>query len=568
MFAFVKKLFRRSEVRPVTKTQAAQPTAPPANPFTQRAATGPVPAVSSAVPKVVTKAEISGVRPNNRMPGAPDTSFGTPTKKSFPVPTEAQFSKETIDLPLKQLWPKLSPELVRMAATPPKSDSLLRLPLNLVQAHLARGAMKIPLAQFRQFAPEGMFNGTSDSEFPEINIPISDILSRLSFDQLPRRAEQKKLEVPEDIGPIFGPTATTKSQLRIAADKTKAQNSVRAQPVAVPAPLPVPAISPAAPTPIPEVEESAPRYQPAPQPEPISSEPLRAPNLDPSLATLRPPPAVAAGKPESPGAARDEMLTITLMDVAAFWAERGKIELENLYRHSLEVPMSALEAALKKGKVEFAWREVRPWVRLASGNKLPSIEDETKVEFPLAWIAPRVLEQQRKSAPKKRVQVSEEIPDVFVRHVTPTVSADPPKRPEAPPEKEQGLRDYGEIFGQPEKKSWTLGEVSHRATSLPGVAGAIIATSDGLLVGGNWPGAGGETVAAFVPQMYTRMAGYSKELQLGEPQHFTLLIENVPLQIFKSADSYFTVLGRAGESLPARELNAIATRLAASLTGN
>ena len=62
------------------------------------------------------------------------------------------------------------------------------------------------------------------------------------------------------------------------------------------------------------------------------------------------------------------------------------------------------------------------------------------------------------------------------------------------------------------------------------------------------------------------MSSYTKELQLGEPNHFTLLIENVPLQIFKSADSYFTVLGRAGEDLPAKELNAIATRLAETLT--
>jgi hypothetical protein len=69
--------------------------------------------------------------------------------------------------------------------------------------------------------------------------------------------------------------------------------------------------------------------------------------------------------------------------------------------------------------------------------------------------------------------------------------------------------------------------------------------------------------------MYSRMTSYTKELQLGEPDRFTLLIDNnVPLQIFKSADSYFTVLGRAGESLPTKELNAIATRLAASITVN
>ena len=41
------------------------------------------------------------------------------------------------------------------------------------------------------------------------------------------------------------------------------------------------------------------------------------------------------------------------MDVAAFWTEKGKTELANLYRHSLEIPINTLEAALKTGKLLF-----------------------------------------------------------------------------------------------------------------------------------------------------------------------------------------------------------------------
>jgi hypothetical protein len=71
-------------------------------------------------------------------------------------------------------------------------------------------------------------------------------------------------------------------------------------------------------------------------------------------------------------------------------------------------------------------------------------------------------------------------------------------------------------------------------------------------------------VAAFVPQMHSRLLHFTKELKLGEPANFTLMIENVPVQIFKTGNSYFTVLGRAGESLPKAQLNAVAMRLATS----
>jgi hypothetical protein len=168
-----------------------------------------------------------------------------------------------------------------------------------------------------------------------------------------------------------------------------------------------------------------------------------------------------------------------------FWAEKGRIELEKLYKHSLEIPFSALEAALKRGKVEFPWREVRPWVRLATGNSLPTIDDDVKVELPLSWIAPRFLEQQHKAEPKKRIEVGDDIPDVFVRNTPPEPATVPfpgqtAAAPAGQPEESKEPRDFGEIFGQPDKKEWSLGEVSQRATSLPGVAGAIIATSDGL----------------------------------------------------------------------------------------
>ena len=129
----------------------------------------------------------------------------------------------------------------------------------------------------------------------------------------------------------------------------------------------------------------------------------------------------------------------------------------------------------------------------------------------------------------------------------------------------KALLEFGEIFGQPDKKNWTLSEVAQKALGLRGVAGAIIGTSDGLLVAGTWPGGPrNDAVAAFVPQMYNKILQYSKELKIGDPSNFMLMIENVPLQIFKTGPNYFIVIGRAGENLPKAQLNAVATRLATS----
>src|SRR4029079_5542432 len=111
------------------------------------------------------------------------------------------------------------PEIIQSLGAQPKGDAQLKLPLNLVQAHLATGGMKIPFSQFRQFSPEELFSAQTIGDATEIVLPISQILSRLKPEQLARRADQKRIVVPDDIEPIFGPKATGKGNLRIATEK-------------------------------------------------------------------------------------------------------------------------------------------------------------------------------------------------------------------------------------------------------------------------------------------------------------------------------------------------------------
>jgi predicted regulator of Ras-like GTPase activity (Roadblock/LC7/MglB family) len=250
--------------------------------------------------------------------------------------------------------------------------------------------------------------------------------------------------------------------------------------------------------------------------------------------------------------------------------------------------MSTLDKALKSGKLLFQWREMRPWLKLAPGNGMPTLADELPIELPLSIIAPRFMEARGGMRAKEEFDVGD-IPEVFEQKILPAQNAGPSTPPlgatAVPFEnaaalmesnsssktgdtafikrtKGKALLEFGEIFGQPDKKNWTLAEIAQKTLGLRGVAGAIIGTSDGLLVAGNWPGGPrNDAVAAFVPQMYNKILQYSRELKIGEPSNFTLMIDNVPLQIFKTGPNYFTVIGKSGENLPKAQLNAVATRL-------
>ena len=123
-------------------------------------------------------------------------------------------------------------------------------------------------------------------------------------------------------------------------------------------------------------------------------------------------------------------------------------------------------------------------------------------------------------------------------------------------------RDIGEVFGQPGRKNWAPAEIAQRTAALKGVAGAVITMHDGLLIAAHLPpGLTGETIAAFLPQMFTRMMQYSKELKFGESDNITFILDTIPLRIYRAGSVYFAALGRAHEPLPELPLRLIASHL-------
>ena len=487
-----------------------------------------------------------------------------------------------IEVPYKAVFAKLKEEVRSQAARPPKSGEMLRLPVERIRRQLASGSVKVTFGELRQFSPAGVFNQNGHHEDELVELPLSELLANLKPEHLGRRAGQKKIEVPSDFDPVFGvgganlriagsekgggaaakpkPTASTIAEFKaklaaqaqaqaVAAAATPEQ--VQAAPApAIPAPG-IPAPSSVSAAPISPIAPAAPIGNGA-----VEQGPIKAPALDPAL---------AGGK--KPG---KNVLELPLNELAKRWKEEGKENLTALSRLTVELPMQIVESGLKRGKLVFAWSQFKGWIRAENGTVLPELGADEQIDLPLALVAPKFMGQHKSLRKQKKLTLSEEIPDVFgpkesaskekakpaaAPQTAAEVAPNPAPAPEAP-------SDFGSMLGQAGKENWSLQEMVQGCSKMPGVAGALIGTADGLLVASTWPqGVKADTVAAFLPQLHSRVNQFSNHLKLGETDNFALMVGDLPLQVFRTGNSYLIALGKPGENLPKPQLSAVAQRL-------
>ncbi|MES2573200.1 MAG: hypothetical protein V4710_24465, partial [Verrucomicrobiota bacterium] len=124
-------------------------------------------------------------------------------------------------------------------------------------------------------------------------------------------------------------------------------------------------------------------------------------------------------------------------------------------------------------------------------------------------------------------------------------------------------RTMGELFGEPDKEHWSPSEIVTACCRLPQFAGALVSLHEGLVVAESLPDSmRGEDVAAFLPQMFTRLNQYSDEMKLGTLDDLLMRTNGAEFQVFRLAMVFFAVLGKPGHNLPRRELELIAEELA------
>ncbi len=405
---------------------------------------------------------------------------------------------DTLPLPLTPLLSGLSPDLRARIVAMNTAGRVLSLPLDSVLSQLETGSVKISFGELRQRVPGVFVPGAPELDAKMIALPLNQILAQINPEDLSRRAVgQKKVQVSDDIASPFGTGS--------------------------------PGIALLSP----------------PSPGALSSEPFMA-----------------------------EPLVVVVGALSGRWPEALRKELDRLglWDAPVALPLERVEWALQCGRAVFAWRELRAWIPSVPG--VVSVQDDLQLELPLSVLVPLFLARQNgpEKAPQKTA-VSTEIPTVFCRQpasaplplpAVETVASVPDanyfsgeSRPQTTDS--EFWRKGGTDFLS---RAATPAEVVARAMELPAVAGAVVALPDGLRVASQIPaGLNGDTFAAFIPQIFTRVKQCSQELRMGEMNNLSFTAGNVPWKIFRVNAVYFAAFGRANETLPAAELASLASLL-------
>jgi len=479
-----------------------------------------------------------------------------------------------IELPLQSILAGLPLELQARVINTDAGALTVMIPLEKVLSQLSRGVVQISFGELRQAAP-AFFTMENDRDRVMVPLPLGEILSRLNPALITCRRVQRQVEVPEDIASPFD-RRNQGGILSIGPAKPPSASPADGPPSGRQV-----APAPAAPL-VPPARANI-TFAPTPTP-PAAQPPVSAHQSPPVLKLREPaqtsaaPPVVRAAAPNNP-----DSLSVSVSSLAEAWPESVRRELLqlNLTDAKVLLPAESVERGLKQGRVAFTWKTLRSWLKPAPRPVL-SAYDATVLELPLKVVAPLFLARQKDaSKTRKRVSVDAAIPNLFSGFPPPAGGAKAaPAATPAPPKQEdtnfyvwddtsETVRLAGGAGRQGPSpgtkfvaKYATPNEVVSRAAGLEGVAGALVALPDGLMVASRLgPDINGDTLAAFLPQIFSKISQCTRELRMGELNNVNFTVGNIPWKIFRVNAIFFAAFGRAGEPLPTAQLAALAAEL-------
>lgn len=285
-----------------------------------------------------------------------------------------------------------------------------------------------------------------------------------------------------------------------------------------------------------------------------------------------------------------QVLSVPLAMVDDSWlpAIKNEIARTQLTGLKLEVPATELSRSLKIGKIEYPWRQMRQWIKPALPENTGAEHADKLITLPLKVVAPLFLSQCKPGRAQKKQAVGTDIPDLFsggnavvddassgAASAAADASNGASKAASGPSPAVLGAtsfsttqfmrkppNDLGELFGQPGKRNWTPNEIVQNTTRIRGVAGAVIAMQDGLLVAAQLPSPWKpEATAAFLPQIYSRLTQYLTELNAGELTSAVLTTASGTLMVYNAGIIYFAVVGKVDETVPASPIHLIVSEL-------
>ncbi len=104
-------------------------------------------------------------------------------------------------------------------------------------------------------------------------------------------------------------------------------------------------------------------------------------------------------------------------------------------------------------------------------------------------------------------------------------------------------RGLNRLLGVEHNEELTLQEIVRLTSQLQGVAGCILALSDGVFVTGQLPPhLDQETISVFAPELFNKVGTYTKELRVGEVTRLSVFTDQQPLSIFRAGDIFLVVI--------------------------
>ena len=469
---------------------------------------------------------------------------------------------ERLLLNLKQITDRFPPELRGLIVSAPADGVIIAIPIEGVVEQLAVGRVEISIADLRRVSPIHIFSPDTSFDAQRVEIPLNEILPKLDPALLTRRS-QRSVELPRDIGGVFenkraepemapvpmAPIAPQAMPLEPAQPVEPAPEIPVAPSIPEPPELPAPKLETpafkdfeqlAAPAEVQALFARPPEPEPAPPPAPVE------PSLDPS----HPTPAI----PE-PGTA--SVIPVPLCQIRSDWPESIRNEIAHLSVDTqVEFPRAELETALKRGIVAFAWSQIRKWI-VPAIPVTEFVHDFDVLNVPVSVVAPLFMAAARPIRAGVRVEVDESIPSLFSpQRRQPIVDAplvSPPPVPAAP------LSRSSETPGVERGPM----EIVERACALNGIAGAIIASGEGLTIAAKLPPElNAETLGAFIPQVFSRLEQAVEPMAIGELKNVMFTAGERPWHILKSGTFFFAAMGRPNELLPSAQLKMLAAQLA------
>jgi len=478
--------------------------------------------------------------------------------------TETDRDRVLVPLPLEEILSRLNPALI----TRRRAQKQVEVPAEICSPFdpeaqkptFSRGPKAEPapaptaLPPARQTAPAPMQNFKPTAP----GAPLAP--ARGAISSTPTPPPPSAIPVPPPSIP-FAPRQTREPEVKAAGPIP-----FKAAPASAPAATPPPTHKPFG--------------APAPAAKPVPAPPAPVVKAAPAPAPVAEPVAFKAAKPTEAAGMRFGRTAL-----AEAWPEgvRKEIVQWNLVDARVALPMEEIGQGLKQGKIAFDWKTVRSWLSPAVLAEF-SPNDHVVVELPLKIVAPLFLARQREvSESRQKVAVDAEIPNLFFGFPQSDANPNTDGVPQASTavakpvdtnyyiwddNSESARIDASEYKRTPTAETRfisrcaTPNEVVSRAAAIEGVEGALIALPDGLMVASQIsPDLNGDTIAAFLPQIFSKVSACTKELRMGELNNLNFTVGNVPWKIFRVNAIFFAAFGRVGQSLPTAQLAALASEL-------